>query len=155
MKSLIKIAMLTIVVLLALSACNSTPKFKNVVGKEWLLTEIQTGETQKVMFNRQNLEEEGFGNIFSVTFDGERISSKGAPNTFISPYKLDKKQVIAVQPMAETEIDPVREPEKLKEQDYYLYLQNAYKWNLTKEKLFELYSKDSDENEVVLVYKQR
>jgi hypothetical protein len=46
---------------------------------------------------------------------------------------------------------PLREPEKLREYDYFLYLQNAYKWNIANGNL-ELYSKGADDSEVLLTF---
>jgi len=151
-------ALLSILVFITLLSCNSTPKFSDVTGKEWLLVEIKT-ENQGLSFNRKTLSTEGFGNIFTLNFDGERLSGIGAPNRYTAPYKVDKNLKISVQPIAGTLMAPIREPEKLKEHDYFTYIQNAYKWNLTKankndkDSQLELFSKDSKGVEAVLIYK--
>ncbi|MCL2879838.1 MAG: hypothetical protein FWF29_06310, partial [Treponema sp.] len=54
--------------------------------------------------------------------------------------------------IAGTMMAPLWEPEKLKEQDYFTYIQNAYKWSFTKDGTLELSSKNADGTEVVLVY---
>jgi hypothetical protein len=46
---------------------------------------------------------------------------------------------------------PLREPEKLKEQNFFAYLQNTVKWNLAGGNL-ELYSTEEDGTGVVLVF---
>jgi hypothetical protein len=46
---------------------------------------------------------------------------------------------------------PIREPEKLREQDFITYIQNASSWNL-KGKNLELCSKTESGSEVVLVF---
>ena len=46
---------------------------------------------------------------------------------------------------------PLREPEELKEHDFFTLLQNAKKWNLAGERL-ELYCTDENGSETVLVF---
>jgi hypothetical protein len=46
---------------------------------------------------------------------------------------------------------PLREPEKLKEQEFFAYLQNATKWNMVKGNL-ELHSADNNGTATVLVF---
>jgi hypothetical protein len=43
------------------------------------------------------------------------------------------------------------QPEKLREHDYFVYMQNAYKWNIADKKL-ELFTKDETGKEVKLVF---
>jgi heat shock protein HslJ len=150
MKACIKLSMAVVLVLMAVSSCSSAPKFSDVTGKEWLLVEVKT-ESQSITFNRDNLNTDGFGNIFTLNFDAERLSGVGAPNRYTAPYKVDKNQVISVQLIAGTLMASIREPEKLKEQDYFNYLQNTYKWNLSDGRV-ELYTKNADGKEAVLIY---
>ena len=152
MKFSVALLILLILVSMPLSSCKSTPKFSDVTGKEWLLVEIQT-EGDSTLFSRETLKSEGFGNIFTLNFDAERLSGVGAPNRFTAPYKADKKLGISVQLIAGTLMAPLREPERLKEQDYFTYLQNAYKWNYTKDGTLELHSKNAAGIEAVLIYK--
>jgi len=48
----------------------------------------------------------------------------------------------------------IREPEKLKEHDFFVYIQNVTKWNFVKENL-ELYSTGENGAEAVLVFVPR
>jgi len=153
MRPIIKMFILAGIVLAILNSCSSAPKFSDVTDKEWLLVEIKS-ETGNTVFDRETLNSDGFSNIFTLNFDDERLSGIGAPNRFTAPYKVDKNQVISVQLIAGTMMAAIREPERLKEQDYFSYLQNTSKWNLTKDGQMELYSKNADGKEVVLVYKQ-
>ena len=144
------IAIFLLVAVAALYSCESGPKFSEVSGKEWLLVEVKT-QAETIPFNRKTLVSDGFKNIFTLKFDAERVSGVGAPNNYTAPFTLDKKQAIAIKPMAGTMMAPIREPEKLKEHDYFVYLQNTYKWNLVNGKL-ELYTKNGSGEEATLVY---
>ena len=135
----------------ALGACGRSPNFSDVSGKEWLLVEIQT-QPQNIVLDRDNLKADGFEKVFTLNFDTERLSGMGAPNRYFAPFALEKNQIIKIQPIAGTLMAPIREPEQLKERQFFDYLQNAYKWNFTKEGRFELYSKDGNGTEAVLIF---
>jgi len=141
---------LLILTVFILGACSSAPKFSDVAGKEWLLTEVRI-QPNNILFDRNTLKSEGFENIFTLNFDAERLSGTGAPNRYMAPFTLDKKQVIKVEPIAGTLMAPLREPEKLKEREFFNYIQNANKWNFANGS-FELYTTGEDEAEVVLVF---
>ena len=145
-----KLLTLFVVAAFALGACKSTPKFSDVMGKEWRLVEVKT-EPKNIQFDRNNLKSEGFENIFTLNFAAERLNGAAAPNLYFAPYALEKKQVIKVQPLGGTLMAPIHEPEKLKERDFFGYMQNAYKWNLANGKL-ELYTKGENETETVLIF---
>ena len=150
MKACIKLSMAVVLVLMTVISCSSGPKFSDVIGKEWQLVEVKA-ESQSITFNRDNLNAEGFGNIFTLNFDAERLSGVGAPNRYTAPYKVAKDQAISVSLVAGTLMAAIREPEKLKEHDYFNYMQNAYKWNFSNGRL-ELYTKNADGKEAVLIY---
>jgi heat shock protein HslJ len=136
---------------LILAACSSTPPpFSGVQDKDWDLIELRI-EPKNITFDRAQLEADGFGDIFTLRFDAERLNGIGAPNRFFAPYTLADKQGITVKTVATTLMVPIREPEKLKEKDYFMYLQNTNRWNLEGENL-ELYSKAENGGEAVLVF---
>ena len=141
---------LLLLTVFVLGACSSVPKFSDVTGKEWLLTEVRT-QPNNILFDRSTLKSEGFEDIFTLNFDAERLSGAGAPNRYFAPFAIEKKQEIKVQPIAGTLMAPIKEPEKLKERDYFNYLQNAYKWNFANG-FFELYTKGEDGTETVLIF---
>jgi len=132
------------------AACASAPRFSDVTNRDWNLAEIRT-KPENIIIERNKLKEEGFGDIFTLRFDTERVSGVGAPNRYFAPYTLADKQGITIKTAAQTLMIAIREPEKLKEHDFFVYLQNVTKWNLTKENL-ELYSKREDGAEAVLVF---
>jgi heat shock protein HslJ len=135
----------------SLSGCSSAPKFSDVSGKEWKLIEVRV-QPENIRFDRSTLIAEGFGEIFTLNFDVERISGMAAPNRYFAPYELGASQAISVKNVAGTLMAPLREPEKLKEKEFFNYLHNAYKWNLNKEGRFELLTKGDDGGEAVLVF---
>jgi len=134
-------------------ACAGAPPFSTVMNRDWNLAEIRT-EPENIIIERGKLKEEGFGDIFTLRFDTERVNGVGAPNRYFAPYTPADKQGITIKTVAQTQMLAIREPEKLKEHEFFVYLQNVTKWNLAKENL-ELYSTGEDGAEVVLVFVPR
>ncbi|MDR0540454.1 MAG: META domain-containing protein [Spirochaetaceae bacterium] len=137
-------------VILGLISCKSAPKFSDVSGKEWKLIEVQLSG-KSIGFDRNTLNSEGFGDIFTLNFDAERISGTGAPNKYSAPYTVEKDLSLKVSPIAGTLMAPLRQPEKLKEHDFFTYLQDAEKWNLVGGNL-QLASKAEDGSDVTLIF---
>ena len=148
-----KVMTIFVFAILVLSACRSIPNFSDVTGREWLLAEIRT-QSGKITIDRNELKNSGFGdNIFSLTLDAGRLSGMGAPNRYFGPYTLGDGQSISIQNIAGTLMAPLFEPEKLKEHEFFMYLQNAYKWDFVKGQL-ELYTRSENRAETVLVFRQ-
>ncbi|MCL1931852.1 MAG: META domain-containing protein [Treponema sp.] len=150
MNRYVKIAALWLIMAAMPFACTSTPKFSDVLDKDWKLIAVQGG-SENITFDRGKLVEEDFADIFTLRFDQERVNGTGAPNQYFAPYSLSDKQGISIKAVAQTQMAPLREPEYLKEQDFFAYLQNTGKWNLVKGNL-ELYSTDKDGAAAVLVF---
>ena len=139
--------------LMTLSACRSTANFSTITGKEWLLAEIRT-QNGNITLDRNDLKNRGFGeNIFSLVLDTDRVSGTGAPNRYFAPCTQGEAQSMSILNIAGTLMAPLFEPEKLKEHEFFAYLQNVYKWDLVKGKL-ELYTRDENRAEAVLVFNQ-
>jgi len=136
-----------------LAACASVPEFSTVMNKDWNLAEIRT-KPENIIIERGKPAEGGFGDIFTLRFDAERVNGVGAPNRYFAPYTLADKQGITIKTVAQTQMLAIREPEKLKEHDFFVYIQNVTKWNFVKENL-ELYSTGNDGAEAVLVFVPR
>ena len=149
MNHYVKILLLPLTVAVVLLACTSAPQFSDVQNKDWHLIEVRT--KPEIDFNRSKLAEEGFGEIFTLRFEAERVNGVAAPNRFFAPYEQGKNQALTIKPIAGTLMAPLREPEKLKEKDYFTYLQNTSKWNLAGGNL-ELHSKTGNGTEVILVF---
>ena len=152
MKNILLPLMVIVFIVLGVISCASGPKFSDITGQEWKLTDVLFNG-KSINFDRGVLVSEGFGEIFTLNFDAERLSGVGAPNRYTAPYTLgkDKDRTMSVQMVAGTMMAPIRQPEKLKEHDFFQYIQNAYKWNLVNLKL-ELLSKSQDGAEVTLVF---
>jgi heat shock protein HslJ len=149
----IKMVFLFTVLALAANACAGAPKFSDVTGKEWRLAEIRT-EPENIVFDRNKLVDEGFADIFTLNFNAAQISGKGAPNRYVAPYELasENDANISIKNVAGTLMAPIVEPEKLKEREFFAYLQNTRKWNIVNGNL-ELTTKGPDGREAVMVFK--
>jgi heat shock protein HslJ len=58
---------------------------------------------------------------------------------------------MSIKNVAATLMAPIREPEKLKERDFFTYLQNTYRWTISKGNL-ELSTRGENGAEAVLVF---
>jgi heat shock protein HslJ len=144
-------SLLLIFVNFLLFACVGGPKFSDISGKEWKLVEVKK-QQESIQFDRNTLVSEGFANIFTLKFEADRLSGMAAPNRYSAPYELGKKQVITVKEIAGTLMAPLREPEKLKENEFFVFLRNVYMWNINSGGQFELLSKGDDGEEVTLIF---
>jgi heat shock protein HslJ len=156
MKNFVK----TMVLLTLAVSCTGTPKtsgeapkadFSGVQGKDWNLAEVRVGQEQ-IVIDRAAWAEEDFGEIFTLRFEAELVSGAGAPNRYRAPYSLSADNAISIGMIAGTLMAPLREPEELKEHEFFALLQKANKWSLAGENL-ELYSEKEDGTEAVLVFK--
>jgi len=139
------------VLLLALAAMFTGCKsFSSIKNKDWGLIAVRT-TPENITFERAKLVEEGFGDIFTLRFETDRAGGIGAPNRYTAPYTASGKQDLTIQTLAITLMAPLREPEKLKEKDYFAYLQNTSTWNLVNKNL-ELHTKKENDTEAVLVF---
>jgi len=146
------VTMLLLSALFTQAACKSAPKFSEIQDKDWYLIEVRH-LPEEIVFDRHTLKEEGFDTIFTLRFDNvdQRINGIGAPNNYFAPYALSDKQGIAIKPIASTLMVAIHEPEKLKERDYFTYLQNVNRWNLSEGNL-QLYSVGEDGVEVIMTF---
>jgi len=149
---------ITILFLLAglIMSCASTggntesiTDFTLITGLEWKLAEVRVNGT-RTEFNRDNMEV-GIREFFTVTFTNETISGRGSPNTYSAPYIFGANQAVSILPMRSTLMAALREPDELKEHDFFTYLQNTYAWEATS-KNFTLLSKNDEGREVRLIF---
>jgi heat shock protein HslJ len=128
----------------------ASSSFDEVQGKVWVLDEL-VSESGKTVINRQKLESDGLGDVFTLVVDGERISGKGAPNRYFSSYILGNNQEIFINPIAGTLMMSIVDPEGIQEQEYFDYLGQVNQWLLTGDKL-ELYSETPEGDPIILVF---
>ncbi|GHT71659.1 hypothetical protein FACS1894110_25080 [Spirochaetia bacterium] len=160
MNTLLKNVVLALTVLALCAACVSAPvsasvqetalSFTDVQGKEWKLIEVRTAPLN-IPLDRDALAEEGFADVFTLSFDAGQLQGKGVPNRYRGPYEAGEGQSLKIKNIAATLMAAFREPEALKEHEYFAYLQNIYRWNIGKGNL-ELFTKNEDGREAVLVY---
>jgi len=148
---------LVLLVAVFMASCGSTgnmEKFSDTTGKDWklILVSIDGEPTGKeIIFNRKTLSDEKAGNIFIMKIDPNNISGTGAPNNYSAPYTLGEGQNISIMPIRSTLMASLWQPEKLKEQEFFVYMQNVYEWKIDKKNL-ELHSKTEDNRNVKLVF---
>jgi heat shock protein HslJ len=128
----------------------ASPDFSEVRDKDWNLKEVQL-KSGNIVIDRNKTAELGMGIIYTLRFDAGRVGGTALPNIFNGPYTLSDKQGISIGNMAATLMAPLFEPEGLREHEYFAYLANTTKWNIVDGNL-ELYSKNSDGSEAVLVF---
>ena len=130
--------------------------FKDVEGKEWILSEVKSaGKT--VHMDRKKLEAENMGGVYTINFKKEeasnegRVSGMGAPNRYFGPYTSGSNRSLSLGNMASTMMMAFREPEGLKENEYFSFLSRVTRWDLRNGKL-ELYCSGSAGGEAILIY---
>jgi hypothetical protein len=123
---------------------------KTIVGKEWKLVELRLSN-KTVLFDRAKLAAEGAGDIYTMTIDGSKLSGKAAPNRYTTAYLVGPNNSLTLLPVITTLMAAIFEPEGLKEQEYYQYLEKVKSWKLN-QKTLELYTTDANKKDAVLVY---
>ncbi|MDR1904730.1 MAG: META domain-containing protein [Treponema sp.] len=121
----------------------------DIRGPEWQLVEFKTA-SEHVLFDRNKLESEGFGDIFTLRFNSGELEGKAAPNRYAGPYQLGDGQALTIGNVAGGS-QGVFEPVKIKEIEYFGYLGKVRRWAFNQGRL-ELYSADAGGGEAVLTY---
>ena len=138
----------------AAPAHDAGARFGDVEGIEWILLELRRG-AETVHMDRENLAGYGFGEIFTIRFEGGRASGMGAPNRFFGPYTAGGNRALSIGSgngaMASTLMMPLVEPEVLREHEYFAYLSRVIRWDLRGGNL-ELFTSSEDGAETVLVF---
>jgi len=124
--------------------------FSNVTGKDWKLIEVRI-KNADTGFNRSSLVRSENIEYFTVNFNSEMISGAGAPNRYSAPYKLGESKNISFSTVRATLMATLFETGKLREHDFFGYIQNTYSWNIVNNNLV-LSSKAENGNEVVMVF---
>jgi heat shock protein HslJ len=130
--------------------------FKDVEGKEWFLSEVKSAG-KVVLMDRKKLEADDMGKFFSIIFqkdnasDGGRVGGTAAPNSYFGPYTPGDNRALSIGNMASTLMMAIKEPEGLRENEYFNYLAKVTRWDLRNGEP-ELYCSGSNGDEVILVF---
>ncbi|MDR0526117.1 MAG: META domain-containing protein, partial [Spirochaetaceae bacterium] len=103
-----------------------TPDFTELLGKEWKLASVVKGGDD-IGFRRDSLTEDQNG-YYTLSFDAQQINGTGAPNRYFSDYQ-QRAGDLSFGVIAGTKMFAFNEPEKLREHDYFAYLQGTSRWN--------------------------
>jgi heat shock protein HslJ len=153
-----KILFLVVITAVLLAGCRGAPSaggttgadFSGVIGKVWKLTELWI-DGKITGFDRHAIIRAGFpADVFSLNVNEEFFSGAGAPNRYSAPYTRDN-YAITISQVRATLMAALRDPDKLKEHDFFVYLQNITTWSLSGHKL-TLVSKNAGGAEVRLVF---
>lgn len=105
------------------------PGGTGVIGFDWVLVEIVTPESGIIDLNRPQLEADGMGDVYSLRFDGEeRVSGKAAPNRYTADCGWGDDSTVGIGPIAATRMMAFKEPEPLKEPEFFDYLSRVTRW---------------------------
>ena len=155
MKRIFLFLLVAVLLSFFVGSCKTTQitDFSGVKGKEWKLIEVHISDTfnREVLFNRKTMSNESAGDIFTLKVDDARFSGKAAPNTYNMPYTLGENQLISIMPGMTTLMAPLFQPERLREHDFFQFMNNVYKWELQEGKLV-FSSKAEDEREIQLIF---
>jgi len=144
-----------------LAACAGTPgqagkkeprDFGAVKGKVWQLAQVQNA-AGKITFDSKNLDREFFSDAFTLQFDSERAAGKAAPNRYTAPYTLGAGNAITFKAAASTMMLAFREPEGLREHDYFRLLEKASRWEFANDRLI-LHTVDENGKKVSMIFNE-
>jgi heat shock protein HslJ len=128
------------------------PGIGAIAGIEWRLVEVRAPAGNPASrFSREELAEAGMENAYTLRFDKERLSGMGAPNRYSAPYEEGAGKALSIKAIAGTLMASFREPESLKEREYFNYLERVNRWDLIQNKLL-LYTRNEQGEETVLVF---
>jgi heat shock protein HslJ len=152
MEGIMKKALFSILIAVSIISCagGSSSNVGDFKGKDWKLVEVWI-DSKNINFNRKDLANDKAGDIFTLKFDAENISGTGAPNRYSAPYALSDKNSISVKPIRSTQMASLWQPEKLREYDFFIYMQNLSEWAINSGRL-ELTSKTENGRTVKLVF---
>jgi heat shock protein HslJ len=110
-----------------------------IIGTDWLLLEIRQGDTV-IDLNRPKLAAEEMGDVFSLRFDGGNVFGQAAPNRYTAPCEWGDDNTLAIGVIASTKMLAFREPDALKEHEFFAYLARVNRMSLNGGGELELYA---------------
>jgi len=122
--------------------------FSELMYMDWMLSEIRTA-SETITLDRDD--PMGFGDIFTLRFEGDMVFGRAMPNTYRGPYTLGENQALAFGLMATTMMATLVEPEGLNEHQFFVHLGNVTRWGFADGNL-ELHAIDEYSAEAILVF---
>jgi heat shock protein HslJ len=148
---------LFLLVVALLMSCKSTggsiSSFKDVIGKELKLVEVQIDSTpfeRIVIYDREDLKKHKH-DVYTLTFSSDMVSGTAAPNKYSAPYTAGDNNTLTISLMRSTLMAPIIQPEKLQEFDFFNYMQKVGSWSSEKGNLI-LHSKTDSGIAVRLIF---
>jgi heat shock protein HslJ len=123
--------------------------FSSAIGKDLKLIQV-INSGRNIHFHRETLEREGYKDFFTLKFDAQNVSGKGAPNTYSAPYTRQSNN-LSIKTMRTTLMAPLHQPENLKEFDFFIYMQNAFEWRIVNGRM-EINSRNMDGTLVTMLF---
>ncbi|MDR2553011.1 MAG: META domain-containing protein [Treponema sp.] len=122
------------------------------MGVNWELAEIRTPE-KTIVLDRRQLAADGMGDVFTIRFDGEdRASGKGAPNRYSAPCSWGDDSTVCIGTAAVTRMLAFKEPEDLKEGEFFNYLSMVNRWEITGGMLKLSFNNEDSGRRTVMVF---
>lgn len=126
-----------------------------IVGAVWYLWEIRSGDAV-LDINRSGLKADGVEDAYSLRFDrDDRVFGKAMPNTYHGPCTWEDDLVLRFGNMASTKMLALKEPDSLKEQEFFDYLARVDRWALTSDAQLLLRSAGKDGLQAVMVFRNQ
>ena len=121
---------------------------------DWYLTEIKT-PSRTIHIDRAALEADGMGDVFSLRFEGEeRVSGKGAPNRYTAPVEWGDDFTLSIGTAAATLMMAFKEPEALKEREFFDYLSQVVRYSFGPGGRLELLTAEKKEGRSYLIFEK-
>jgi hypothetical protein len=138
-----------------LGSCASGPSLKDIQGKEWKLVEVRIDPADlsrdAILFDRAKLKTEGQGDIFVLAIDTAGVKGKAASEAYTASYEQGDGQAFSLKQMNIAPADKSIAPERLREADFFAFLEKTKRWELSQNRL-ELYSETLDGINTVLIF---
>ncbi|GHS86628.1 hypothetical protein FACS189487_01240 [Campylobacterota bacterium] len=109
--------------------------------RQWKLSWIKTA-TSATAIDRAQLAKDNGATYFTIQFGENRISGKGAPNTYTAECKYGENRRLFISPIASTKMIALKEPKELNEHEFFRYLGYASEWRVSSNTL-ELLTPDA------------
>jgi hypothetical protein len=133
----------------SVSSPSGASSIDQIQGKEWKLSGVKVGGID-TGYSRDKLGTD-FAQAYTLRFYEGLAAGRGAPNTYRAPFQFEANQGLSIGLVAATLMAPLREPEGLKEREYFGYLSKVSRWDINGGNL-ELLIKGEDGKDVVLIY---